>query len=59
MSREFSTLGFTMVGLGEPRTVRAGVVSGNYFDVMGLKPVLGRLLDCDTTTVRAPPARRC
>src|SRR5205807_953798 len=33
---EFSTIGFTMVGLGEPRQVRAGVVSGNYFDVMGL-----------------------
>src|SRR5258708_20373945 len=31
---EFSTLGFTMLGLGEPRTVRAGVVSGNYFDVI-------------------------
>jgi predicted permease len=42
---EFSTLGFTMVGLGEPRTVRAGVVSGNYFDVMGLKPIIGRLLN--------------
>lgn len=41
---EFSTIGFTMVGLGEPRVVRAGVVSGSYFDVMGLKPVLGRLL---------------
>jgi predicted permease len=42
---EFSTIGFTMVGLGEPREVRAGVVDGNYFDVMGLRPVLGRLLD--------------
>jgi putative ABC transport system permease protein len=41
---EFSTLAFTMVGLGEPRQVRAGVVSGNYFEVMGLRPVLGRLL---------------
>ena len=41
----FSTIGFTMVGLGEPRQVRAGVVDGNYFDVMGLKPVLGRLLN--------------
>ena len=42
---EFSTVGFTMIGLGEPREVRAGVVDGNYFDVMGLRPVLGRLLD--------------
>jgi predicted permease len=41
---EFSTIPFSMVGLGEPRQVRAGVVSGNYFDVMGLRPVLGRLL---------------
>ena len=42
---EFSTIDFTLVGLGEPRVVRAGVVSGSYFDVMGLRPVLGRLLD--------------
>jgi putative ABC transport system permease protein len=42
---DFSTIGFSMVGLGEPREVRAGVVGGTYFDVMGLRPVLGRLLD--------------
>lgn len=42
---DFSTIGFTMIGLGEPREVRAGVVGGTYFEVMGLKPVLGRLLD--------------
>jgi putative ABC transport system permease protein len=42
---DFSTIGFTMVGLGDPREVRAGVVGGSYFDVMGLRPVLGRLLD--------------
>jgi predicted permease len=41
---DFSTIGFTMVGLGEPRVVRAGVVGGSYFDVMGLKPVIGRLI---------------
>jgi putative ABC transport system permease protein len=41
---EFSTISFTMVGLGEPRVVRAGVVGGSYFDVMGLRPVVGRLL---------------
>lgn len=40
----FSTIGFTMVGLGDPREVRAGVVDGTYFDVMGLRPVLGRLI---------------
>jgi|SRR5580704_15080209 putative ABC transport system permease protein len=42
---DFSTIGFTMIGLGEPRGVRAGVVSGHYFEVMGLRPVLGRLID--------------
>ncbi len=41
----FSAVDFTMVGLGEPREIRAGVVDGNYFHVMGLRPVLGRLLD--------------
>jgi putative ABC transport system permease protein len=41
---DFSTIEFTMVGLGEPRVVRAGVVGGSYFDVMGLRAVRGRLL---------------
>ena len=44
---DFSTIEFTMVGLGEPRVVRAGVVGGSYFEVMGLRPVLGRLLGAD------------
>lgn len=42
---DFSTIGFTALGLGEPRELRAGVVNGTYFHVMGLRPVLGRLLD--------------
>jgi putative ABC transport system permease protein len=41
----FSELDFTMLGLGEPREIRAGVVNGNYFEVMALRPVLGRLLN--------------
>src|SRR5580704_14505027 len=41
---DFSTISFTMVGLGEPREVQAGVVGGTYFDVMGVHPVLGRLI---------------
>ena len=41
---DFSVVGFTMIGLGEPREVRAGVVGGTYFEVMGLHPVLGRLI---------------
>lgn len=41
---DFSVINFTMVGLGEPREVQAGVVGGTYFDVMGLHPALGRLI---------------
>jgi putative ABC transport system permease protein len=42
---DFSTIEFTMIGFGEPRVVQAGVVGGSFFDVMGLRPVLGRLLN--------------
>ena len=41
----FSTVDFTTEGFGEAREIHAAVVDGNYFEVMGLKPVLGRLLD--------------
>jgi len=44
---DFSTIGFTLVVLGEPRSVQGGVVGGSYFQVMGLRPVLGRLLDAN------------
>ena len=43
---DFSIVSFTMIGLSEePRVVKAGVVNGSFFDVMGLRPVLGRLLN--------------
>src|SRR5437867_4626753 len=41
---DFSTIAFTMIGLGEPRELNGGVVNGSYFEVMGLLPVLGRLI---------------
>jgi predicted permease len=45
---DFSTIGFTLIGFGmEPRVVRAGVVNGSFFEVMGLRPALGRLLNAD------------
>src|SRR5262249_54219459 len=41
---DFSTVDFALNGVGgEPRLVTAGVVNGSFFDVMGLRPVLGRL----------------
>src|SRR6185436_14209870 len=42
---DFSSTPFTLVGLGDPRVVRAGVVSGSFFPVMGLKAIRGRLID--------------
>jgi len=53
---DFSMINFTMVGLGEPRVVRAGVVGGTYFDVMGLRPVMGRLLGPGDDGPNAPGA---
>jgi hypothetical protein len=40
----FSAVDFTIVSLGTPREIPTGVVDGHYFEVMGLRPVLGRLL---------------
>jgi putative ABC transport system permease protein len=54
---DFSTVDFTMIGLGgEPRIVKAGVVSGSFFDVMGLRPVLGRLLNAQDDGPKAAGA---
>src|SRR5262249_26045243 len=51
---DFSTVEFTMVGLGsEPRVVKSGVVGGSFFEVMGLRPVLGRLLNSQDDGPRA------
>jgi putative ABC transport system permease protein len=52
----FSAVDFTVLGLGEPREIRAGVVDGNYFEVMGLRPVLGRLLSPSDDGPNAPGA---
>jgi putative ABC transport system permease protein len=40
---EFSSMTFTLVSGDEPIHVQAGIVSGNYFEVMGLSSALGRL----------------
>jgi putative ABC transport system permease protein len=39
---EFHAMSFILYGHGDPDRVRAGVVSWNYFDVFGVKPILGR-----------------
>src|SRR5262252_2282853 len=54
---DFSTVDFTLVGLGsEPRIIKAGVVGGSFFDVMGLRPALGRLLNANDDGPKAAGA---
>ena len=55
---DFSTIAFTIIGLGEPREVNGGVVNGSFFEVMGLRPVLGRLVGPQDDGPKAAP-RRC
>jgi predicted permease len=40
---EYHSMSFTFFGQGDPQRVVTGVVSANFFDVLGVKPVLGRL----------------
>lgn len=42
---EYSKLSLILRGDGEPRSVAAGIVSANFFEVLGLDPVTGRLID--------------
>jgi predicted permease len=41
---EFHSMWFILLGLREPERVSTGVVSGDYFDLVGVKPLYGRLL---------------
>ncbi|MGI8742279.1 MAG: ABC transporter permease [Bryobacteraceae bacterium] len=39
---EYHGMQFTLLGHGDARRVRAGVVSAGFFNLFGIKPVLGR-----------------
>jgi predicted permease len=39
---EFHSMWFILLGRPEPERVQTGVVSANFFDVLGVKPILGR-----------------
>src|SRR5687767_10730017 len=51
---EFSTVEFNLVGLGDPRVVESGVVDGRYFEVVGLRAQLGRLIEPSDDGPNAP-----
>jgi len=39
---EYHSMSFDLLGHGEPRRVQTGVVSADFFDVLGVRPFLGR-----------------
>jgi predicted permease len=39
---EYHSMSFTLLNQGEPDRVDTGVVSANFFDMLGVQPVLGR-----------------
>ena len=52
---EYHSMSFTLFGQGEAQRLLIGVVSSNYFDVMGVKPILGRLFLTGEDRVGAEP----
>lgn len=52
---EFSAMPFNLLGADEPVQVLAGIVTGNYFDVMGLGAVAGRALNAQDDGAAAAP----
>ena len=52
---EYHGMSFTLLNRGEPDRVLSGVVSANFFDVLGVRPLLGRtFVEGDDTLGAAP-----
>jgi putative ABC transport system permease protein len=52
---EYHSMTFTLLGAKVPERVVTGVVSANYFNVLGIKPILGRLITPADENLSAPP----
>jgi predicted permease len=52
---EYSRMTFTLVDNDQPVHIQAGIVSGNYFDVMGLSAMLGRVTNSHDDGPAAAP----
>jgi len=48
--------GMTLTGRGEPAQIPMWVVSGNFFEVLGVPPALGRTLSVEHDVPRSQPA---
>ncbi|HWI19492.1 MAG TPA: ABC transporter permease [Vicinamibacterales bacterium] len=44
---EYHQMSFDLINRGEPDRVNTGVVSHNFFDLLGIKPILGRTFVAD------------
>jgi predicted permease len=51
---EYHSMSFILLGRKEPERVQTGVVSWNFFDVFGVKPLLGRAFHADDEKPGAP-----
>ena len=52
---EYHSMPFQLYGHGDPLRVQTGVVSDRFFDMIGVKPVLGRTFLPGEEAVGAPP----
>ncbi len=52
---EYHSLNFSLLGRGEPERVRSGVVSWNFFETLGIRPILGRSFVPDDDIESAEP----
>jgi predicted permease len=52
---EFGDWDFSVIGRGDPHRVVGGLVTANYFDVLGIRPLLGRTLLPTDNDAGAPP----
>ena len=46
---------FTLLGHGDPLRVQTGVVSWNYFNMLGIEPLYGRLFESGEDEIGADP----
>ncbi len=51
---EYHNMNFILLGRSEPERVETGVVSWNYFDVFGVKPLFGRSFRLEDEQAGAP-----
>ncbi len=52
---EFGDWDFSVIGRGDPHRVVGGLVTANYFDVLGIQPLYGRTLLPSDDGAEAPP----